>query len=147
MWPEICSSRKLRSQWFWFNLHNFLTIPVWYWLALYPYSNLFALTLRAYTACICELQPDSQRWRHCQNSGKRKKLQYFFQFSHFCLFSNKIGADFIQTNSKISFWNDILKKFFFPILKFRNQLLIHIKTKLFFSIKIVQKLKTKKITT
>ena len=63
------------------------------------------------TACICELQPDSQRWRHRRNSGKRnKKLQYFFQFKQFSHFSNKIGANFIQTNSKISFCNDILKK-------------------------------------
>ena len=42
-----------------------------------------------------------------------KKLQYFSQFKHFSLFSSKIGADFIQTNSKISFWNNILKKYFF----------------------------------
>ena len=30
--------------------------------------------------------------------------------------NNRIGADFIQTNSKISFWNDILKK----KIQFRN---------------------------
>ena len=35
---------------------------------------------------------------------------HFFQFQHFSLFSNKIGADLIPTNSKISFWNDVLKK-------------------------------------
>ena len=38
---------------------------------------------------------------------------HFFQFQHFSLFSNKIGADLIPTNSKISFWNDVLKIFFF----------------------------------
>ena len=85
------------------------------------------------TACISELQTDSQRWRHHQNSGQRKKkLQYFLQFKHFSPFINRIVADFIQTNSNISFWNDILKKKFFSILKFCDQLLVHIKTKLFF---------------
>ena len=98
-----------------------------------------------YTACICELQSDSQRWRHHRNSGKRKReLQHFFQFKHFSLFSNTIGADFIQTNSKISFGNGILKKKFFSILKFCDQLLIHIKTKLFFFNKDGSRVKDKK---
>ena len=77
---------------------------------------------------------------------KGKKLQYFFKFKHFSLFSNRISADFIQTNSKIPIWNDISKKNFFSILKFCDQLLIHIKTELFFN-KDGSKIKTKKFTT
>ena len=81
-------------------------------------SQFQNLQLIENTACISELQTDSQRWHHHQNSGQRKKkLQYFLQFKHFSPFINRIVADFIQTNSNISFWNDIWKKNFFSILK------------------------------
>ena len=95
------------------------------------------------TACICELQPDSQRWRHHRNLGKRKKLQYFFQFKHFSIFSNKIGADFIQTNSKISFWNDILKKKNFQFWNFVINVWFILRQNFFFN-KDCSKVKDKK---
>ena len=135
------------ASWWNFFLHRWCH----WWHHWWRHSVALSSAQNHYYFKKCPIRPAIASFSQIPRDGvtieiraKGKKLQYFFQFKHFSLFSNKIGANFIQTNSKISFCNDILKKNYFSIFKFCDQLLIHVK-KPFFSIKIVQKLKTKKI--
>ena len=67
-----------------------------------------ALVIRPAFASLRQIPRDGASVK-IQAKGK-EKLRYIYNCPHFSLFSNKIGADFIQTNSRLSFGNDILKK-------------------------------------
>ena len=96
-------------------------------------------------ACICELQLDSQRWRHRRNSGKRNKKNFniSFNLNILAFLAIKLVQILFKQVARYLFAM-IFWKIFFSILKFCDQLLIHIKTKLFFFNKDCSKVKDKK---
>ena len=109
-------------------------------------STIFILAFN--TACICKLQPDSQRWRHHRNSGKRKKnFNISFNLNILAFLAIKLVQILFKQVARYLFgmiWYKLKKKIFFNF-KFCDQLLIHIKTKLFFFNKDCSKVKDKKI--
>ena len=73
---------------------------------------------RPYMACICELQSDSQRCRHHQNSGKRgKNFNISFNLNILAFLAIKLGQ--ILFKQKASYLFGMIfrkKKFNFEIL-------------------------------
>ena len=116
------------------------------WAALSPFlwkknkiTSLYGLHLRA-SARLPEMAPPS-KFRQKGN----KNFNISLNLNILAFLATKLVLILFKQIARYLFGMIFWKKKFFSILKFCDQLLIHIKTKLFFSIKIVQKLKAKKI--